>query len=76
MQSNNRRNVFAHDDIDYLLGSIIVTYPFSIIVLSKLFRRVFSKSTFEMSATESVGVCGLACHHLGFAMISGPWARV
>ena len=36
MESNNRRNVFAHDNIDYLLGSIIVTYPFPIIVLSTL----------------------------------------
>ena len=36
----------------------------------------FSASTSEMSATESVGVCGLAFRHLGFAMISGPWARV
>ena len=32
MESNNRRNVFAHDDIDYLLGSIIVTYPFPILL--------------------------------------------
>ena len=34
--------------------STIVTYPFLIIVLSKLFPRVFSASTSEMAATDSV----------------------
>ena len=49
--------------------STIVTYPFLIIVLSKLFPRVFSASTSEMAATDSVeSGCGLACRHLGFAM--------
>ena len=41
MEFNNRRNVFAHDESLKLSSaislSIIVTYPFSIIVLSKLF---------------------------------------
>ena len=73
MEFNNRRNVFAHDESLKLSSAIslstIVTYPFSIIALSKLFLRVFSVSTSEMAATDSVeSGCGLACRHLGFAM--------
>ena len=70
---NNRRNVFAHDESLKLSSAIslstIVTYPLSIIVLSKLFFRVFSASTSEMAATDSIeSGCGLACRHLGFAL--------
>ena len=73
MEFNNRRNMFAHNESLKLSSTIslstIVTYPFLIIVLSKLFPRVFSASTSEMVATDSVGSgCGLACHHLGFAL--------
>ena len=73
MEFNNRRNVFAHDESLKLSSAIslstIVTYPFSIIVLSKLFLRVFSASASEMAATDSVeSGCGLACRHLGFAL--------
>ena len=73
MEFNNRRNLFAHNESLKLLSTIslstIVTYPFSIILLSKLFLRVFSASTSEMAATDSVeSGCGLACHHLGFAL--------
>ena len=73
MEFNNRQNVFAHDESFKLSSAIslstIVTYPFSIIVLSKLFFRVFFASTSEMAATDSVeSGCGLACRHLGFAM--------
>ena len=73
MEFNNRRNVFAHDESLKLSSAIslstIVTYPFLIIVLSKLFLRVFSASTSEMAATDSVeSGCGLACRHLGFAL--------
>ena len=46
MEFNNRRNVFAHDESFKLSSAIslstIVTYPFLIIVLSKLFPRVLS----------------------------------
>ena len=69
MEFNNRRNVFAHDESLKLSSAIslstIVTYLFPIIVLSKLFFRVFSASTSEMVATDSVeSGCGLACRHL------------
>ena len=68
MEFNNRRNVFAHDE-SAISVSTIVTYPFSIIVLSKLFFKVFSASTSEMAATDSIeSSCGLACRHLGFAL--------
>ena len=73
MEFNNRRKVFAHNESLKLSSAIsvstIVTYPFSIIVLSKLFLRVFSASTSKMAATDSVkSGCGLACRHHGFAM--------
>ena len=73
MEFNNRRNLFAHNESLKLLSTIslstIVTYPFLIIALSKLFPRVFSASTSEMAATDSVeSSCGLACRHLGFAL--------
>ena len=73
MEFNNRLNVFAHNESLKLSSTIslstIVTYPFLIIALSKLFLRVFSASTSEMAATDSVeSGCGLACRHLGFAM--------
>ena len=51
MESNDRRNVFAHNEsqlvIDYLAKHLII-------FLSKLFPRVFSASTSEMAATDSV----------------------
>ena len=73
MEFNNRRNVFTHDESLKLSSAIslstIVTYPLSIIVLSKLFFRVFSASTSEMAATDSIEPgCGLACRHLGFVL--------
>ena len=73
MEFNNRRNVFAHNESLKLSSAIslstIVTYPFLIIALSKLFPRVFSASTAKMAATDSVeSGCGLACRHLGFAL--------
>ena len=73
MEFNNRRNVVAYNESLKLLSTIslstIVTYPFLIIVLSKLFLRVFSASTSEMAATDSVeSACGLACRHFGFAL--------
>ena len=73
MEFNNRRNVVAYNESLKMLSTIslstFVTYPFLIIVLSKLFLRVFSASTSEMAATDSVeSGCGLACRHLGFAL--------
>ena len=73
MEFNNRQNVVAYNESLKLSSAIslstIVTYPFSIIALSKLFPRVFSASTSEMAATDSVeSGCGLACRHLGFAL--------
>ena len=56
MEFNNRRNVFAHNESLKLSSAIslstIVTYPFLIIALSKLFPRVFSASTSEMAAVD------------------------
>ena len=73
MEFINRRKVIAYNESLKLSSAIslstIVSYPFLIIALSKLFPRVFSASTSEMAATDSVeSGCGLACRHLGFAM--------
>ena len=73
MEFNNRQNVVAYNESLKLSSTIslstIVTYPFLNLVMSKLFLRVFSASTSEMAATDSVeSGCGLACRHLGFAM--------
>ena len=46
---------FVLDFLCCLIGSFIVSYLFLIIVLSKLFPRVFSASTSKMTATDSVG---------------------
>ena len=62
MEFNNRRNVFAHDESLKLSSAMMI-------VLSKLFLRVFSASASEMAATDSVDSgCGLAYRHLGFAL--------
>ena len=73
MEFNNRQNVVAYNESLKLSSTIslstIVTYPFLNLVMSKLFLRVFSASTSEMAATDSVeSGCGLACRHLGFAL--------
>ena len=44
----------SHVVIDYLLGSIIVTYPCLVIALSKLFSRFFSASASKMAASDSM----------------------
>ena len=75
MKSNNRWNAFAHDESMKLSSTIslntIVTYPFLIVVLSKLFSTVFSASISEMVASDSVE----SMDWPGRDWI-GPWARV
>ena len=68
MESNNRRNVFAHNESLKLLSTIPlstkVTYLFFTIVLSKLFLCVYIQD----GGYRLCEVCRLACSHLGFAM--------
>ena len=72
MEFNNRRNVFAHKEsqvvIDYL-SKHYCNLSFLNYCFVKTLPSVFSASTSEMAATDSVeSGCGLACRQLGFAM--------
>ena len=80
MEFNNRQNVFVHDESLKLSSaislSIIVTYPFSIIVLSKLFLRVFSASTSDGGYRLSRVRLWIGLPPSWIRIVGGPWARV